>query len=247
VNNLFEMPVTLRPRDNINVLPVSVVEIGPTKTGIRGETNHDGDSSRSGYSPFPHDVAELCAQLFLRDCKATVDPFAGWGERGDAMKRNGLNYLGFDTSPDAIKAAHDLYAVTNILADSRALKVPAHDGLFTCPPYWNLETYSGGGIDKVKTWQYFLAEYKTILSRFAANADAGATYCIVTGDWREAGIYYDPTFQTEFILSQLGFTPFDKVIVSRLGISKVKIMLPQAKRLGYTVKVHETISVFKSP
>jgi hypothetical protein len=43
----------------------------------------------------------------------------------------------------------------------------------------------------------------------------------------------------------LGFKPFDKVVVSRLTTSKIKIMLPQAKRLGYTVKVHETLSVFK--
>jgi len=245
MNTLFEMPITLRPRDNITVLPVSVVEIGPTKTGVRGETDHDSSSSRSGFSPFPHEIAELCSQLFLRDCKSTIDPFAGWGERGDAMKRHGLDYLGFDLSADAIKSAMDIYGVNNILADSRTIHTPRHDALFTCPPYWGLESYNGEGIDKCRTWKQFLAEYESILSRFAEVAEAGATYCIVTGDWRQDGVYYDLTFQTDLILSQLGFTPFDKVIVSRLGISKVKIMLPQAKRLGYTVKVHETISVFK--
>lgn len=232
---------------HLNVLPVSVMEIGPMgKQGVRGETNHDKQSSRSGFSPFPYEVAETCAALFLRDSKFTVDPFAGWGERGAAMQRHGRKYEGYDLSPEAILNAKEKYEVTNILADSRTVDVPEHDGLFTCPPYWNLEKYAGqNGLDRSSSWQNFLTEYRTVLSRFADKALDGATYCVMTGDWREKGVYYDLTFQTELIMNSLGFKPFDKVVVSRLGISKIKIMLPQAKRLGYTVKVHETLSVFR--
>lgn len=225
------------------------MEIGPMgKLGVRGDTDHDSQSSRSGYSPFPYEIAETCAALFLRDAGTTVDPFAGWGERGAAMKRHGKSYHGFDLSPEAIENARVKYGVENTLADSRTVEVPEHDGLFTCPPYWHLERYAGAtGLDRCKNWEGFLADYSSILRRFASRARAEATYCIFTGDWRESGVYYDLTFQTELILSQLGFAPFDKVVASRLGISKVKIMLPQAKRLGYTVKVHETLSVFKKP
>jgi len=216
------------------------------KHGVRGDTNHNKQSSRSGYSPFPYEVAETCAALFLRGASLTVDPFAGWGERGDAIKRHGRAYQGFDLSCEAIANALEKYGVKNTLADSRMVEVPQHDGLLTCPPYWGLEKYAGDdGLDRCKNWQGFLLEYKDVLSRFAVKASNGATYCIMTGDWREDGIYYDLTFQTELIMHQLGFVPFDKVVVSRLGISKVKIMLPQAKRLGYTVKVHETLSVYK--
>lgn len=216
------------------------------KQGVRGDTDHNKQSSRSGYSPFPYEVAETCAALFLRESSLTVDPFAGWGERGDAMKRHGRRYQGFDLSPEAIANAFEKYGVSNTFADSRTVEVPQHDGLLTCPPYWSLEKYAGeAGLDRCKSWSGFLSEYKDILSRFAAKASSGSTYCIMTGDWREGGVYYDLTFQTELIMHQLGFMPFDKVVVSRLGISKVKIMLPQAKRLGYTVKVHETLSVFK--
>lgn len=225
------------------------MEIGPMgKQGVRGDTDHNKQSSRSGYSPFPYEVAETCAALFLRGASFTVDPFAGWGERGDAMKRHGRAYQGFDLSPEAIANAIEKYGVQNTFADSRTVEVPQHDGLLTCPPYWGLEKYAGeDGLDRCKNWQGFLLEYKDVLSRFAAKASSGSTYCIMTGDWREDGIYYDLTFQTELIMHQLGFVPFDKVVVSRLGISKVKIMLPQAKRLGYTVKVHETLSVYKKP
>jgi hypothetical protein len=175
-----------------------------------------------------------------------VDPFAGWGERGAAVTRHGKTYIGFDTSEEAIESAWTNHGVRNVLADSRTVAVPEHDGLLTCPPYWNLERYAGqNGLDRAKSWGAFLKEYAQILSRFADAAKDGATYCIATGDWRTNGVYHDLTFQTERIMHSLGFEPFDKVVISRLSITKVKIMLPQAKRLGYTVKVHEMLSVFK--
>lgn len=247
MNELFITTESRKPENHLEILPVSVIEIGPAgKHGQRGESDHNKQSSRTGYSPFPYEIAETCAALFLRDAEITVDPFAGWGERGDAMKRHGKKYVGFDISIEAIENALSRYGVQNALADSRIVNVPVHDGLLTCPPYWGLEKYhSQDGLDRIKSWDAFLLEYKAILSRFADKAKAGATYCIMTGDWRDAGVYYDLTFQTELIMHQLGFTPFDKVVVSRLGISKVKIMLPQAKRLGYTVKVHEMLSVYK--
>lgn len=235
--------------NHLEVLPVSVMEISPVgKHGIRNNTDHAKQSSRSGYSPFPYEIAETCAALFLRNSTLVVDPFAGWGERASAIKRHGKCYQGFDLSQEAIDYAMENFGVENHLADSRTVDVPDHDGLLTCPPYWNLESYKNEtGLDRCKNWTGFLAEYKQVLTRFAEKAKPGSIYCIMTGDWRKDGIYYDLTYQTEFILAGLGFRPFDKVVVSRLAISKVKIMMPQAKRLGYTVKVHEMLSVFQKP
>jgi len=67
----------------------------------------------------------------------------------------------------------------------------------------------------------------------------------MTGDWRDGGVFYDLTYQTEKIMESLGFKPHDKVVVSRLKITKIKIMLPQAKRLKWTVKVHESLNTFR--
>ena len=248
-HDLFGNGITEQKKDHLNVLPVSVIEIAPMgKAGIRGSDDHNKKSSRSGYSPFPWEIGETCAALFLRNSKLTVDPFAGWGERHDAMQRHGKKYIGFDLSPEAILNAKEKYGVDNLLADSRTVDVPDHDGLITCPPYWSLEKYASElGLDRIKTWEAFICDYKAILSRFADKAKSEATYCIMTGDWRDKGTYYDLTFRTELIMHELGFIPFDKVVVSRLGISKVKIMIPQAKRIGYTVKVHEILSVYRKP
>ena len=72
----------------------------------------------------------------------------------------------------------------------------------------------------------------------------GSKYCIVLGDWRKNHKYYDFVYQTEKIMEKLGMKPFDKVILSSKKQSKIKIMLPQAKRLGYSVKVHQVLLVY---
>ena len=48
-------------------------------------------------------------------------------------------------------------------------------------------------------------------------------------------------------MDKLGMKPFDKVILSHKKQAKIKIMLPQVKRLGYTVKVHQILLVFVKP
>jgi hypothetical protein len=230
----------------LDVLPVSVLEVAAGGAqAIRETQDHNKTSSRATYSAFPFEAAELCASLYFRDAQTVVDPFAGWGERHEACLRHGKTYHGFDLSSEAVSFAKQTYGVTNILADSREVNVPEHDALLTCPPYWDLEEYeSDQGLDKCASWELFLEEYEEILHRFSEKAKRGAVYSIATGDWRSSKVYYDLTHQTESIMEALGFVPHDKVVISRLGISKVKIMLPQAKAQKYTVKVHESLNTW---
>lgn len=67
----------------------------------------------------------------------------------------------------------------------------------------------------------------------------------MVGEWRKNHQYYDLEFVTRSIMADLGAVMFDQITVSRKTTSKIKIMLPQAKRLGYTVRVHESLLVFK--
>jgi|TARA_B110000967_G_C18705386_1_gene469954 DNA modification methylase len=226
-------------------LPVSVFDVKPSgKKGIRGKQHHDKKSSRATYSPFPQDIAEWCAEYHLRDNQIIFDPFAGWGERHNAIKNANKTYIGYDISPKAIDNAKEKFDVDNILANSLTEEIPTHDGLITCPPYWNLEKYEKDGIDREKTWELFLEKYEQIWQRVTEKALPGAKYCIMVGDWRKNHKFYDFTYQTEKILEKCGMKPFDKVVLSYKKISPIKLMLPQAKRLGYTVKVHQTLLVY---
>ena len=230
--------------DFLPIIPVSVIDLGAQKK--RANEDHGSTSSRANYSGFPDDIADLCYSFYLRDALAIFDPFAGWGERHAKALHWGKMYVGFDTSPSAIEKAAVEYGVENTLADSRVGSLPVFDGVLTCPPYWNLEKYaSESGVDRIRTWDAFLLDYSAIIGRMYAAAMPLTTFCIQVGDWRKGGKYYDLTYETNRIFKELGAITVDNVVVSRKSVSKIKIMLPQAKRLGYSVRVHETLLVFR--
>jgi DNA modification methylase len=232
--------------EHLTTIPVSVIDIAAQ--GKRKNENHSATSSRANYSPFPEEIATLCAEFFLRDAATVFDPFAGWGERGAAVIRTGKNYVGYDLSPVAIAKAKVDFNVENILADSRVAPIPAFDGLVTCPPYWNLETYaSENGVDRIKEWGLFLDALFGVFARCYAAASRGAVFCVMVGDWRKQHKYYALEWEVCDMFDQLGASVIDKIVVNRSKVSKIKIMLPQAKRLGYSVRVHENLLVFKKP
>ena len=243
---LFDMrPSTTIGRPHIDVLPCSVIELETEKhSQRRAQGHHDGMSSRAEFSHFPTVVGDLCMQLFLRNATHIYDPFAGWGERASLARQYGKHYVGIDCNPAAIAFARERYDVENQLADATTFTPSTFDALLTCPPYWNLESYSPGGIDALPTWSAFTQQLMRIFTRAYLAAADNAIFCILSGDWRDRGVYYDLTYRINTAMCSVGATQIDSVVVSRLNISKVKIMIPQAVRLGYTVKVHETLNVF---
>jgi len=226
------------------VMPVSVIDIG-SGVGQRDEpVDHSKSSSRAKYSPFPHEVCNLVYSLFLRNATHVFDPFAGWGERHAYANRYNIRYTGYDLSSEAIAHARNMFGVENRQLNSLENTSPiSSDALFTCPPYWNLESYNGNGIDKAHTWNEFLCQYREVFK--CARVGRFNVVCIMVGNWRKGGVYYDLQHETDKIMREAGLVVFDKVVVSRKKISKIKVMLPQAKRLGYTVNVHEHLLVYK--
>ena len=232
----------LLTKKQLKIMPVSVLDISAQKK--RKEISHEKKSSRSGFSPFPEEISDVCYEFYLRGSNNIFDPFAGWGERAEKANQWNKNYVGFDTSEDAINSAKNK-GFNNVLADSLLEEIPKHNGLITCPPYWNLEKYTGKGIDQIKTWEEFKKQYAEIWKRCYEKAEIGSTYCIMVGEWRKNHIFYDLEFVTRKIFEKLGAILFDQVIVSRKNVSKIKIMLQQAKRLGYSVRVHESLLIYK--
>jgi len=246
--NVVDVQQTLTGHKYISVLPTSVIDVGPQKSRVRAGSKHSMESSRATFSPYPEEVARLCYELYLRDCTHIIDPFAGWGERHYWAKRYGKQYTGYDISDNAIRFAKETYGVDNILADSNKLEpIPAFDGMITSPPYYNLEKYSNKSDDlsNCVTLGQFRENLLNIFKRFYDNASRGCPFCISIGDFRRDGRYYNLSYILEnMFVDILKAELIDKVIVSRKKVSKIKIMIPQAVRHGYTVKVHEYLYVF---
>jgi DNA modification methylase len=232
--------------DHLKIMPVSVIDIGKQEKRIIEKDHHAKKSSRSGFSPFPDEINTLCFEFFLKNCNKIFDPFAGWGERASKAKEYGKDYYGVDISEEAIRVAKESFDVTNHLGDSKTCDIPEFDGVITCPPYFNLEKYaSENGIDRIKKWEDFLESYRFILERIIKEAKEGTTFCIMVGNWRSKGVYYDLQFETDKIFKDNNLTTIDKIVVSRKKVSKIKIMLPQCKRLGYSVNVHEHLLIYR--
>jgi tRNA G10 N-methylase Trm11 len=233
----------------LEMLPTSIINVGEQKLDItRRERGFSSKrSSRSEYSYFSCEIAKICTGLFFKNCTKIFDPFAGWGDRHYFAKEYGYDYIGYDINPKAIEHAKKIFNVDNTLADSFNDDLPSdYDAVWSCPPYWNLEQYTNEGIDGCKTWEGFLDKYFTIIKNACRNLSEGGTFCFYVGDWRNKGVYYDLTYQTQKILSESGMVPFDMVIGNRKR-TKISIMIPQAMKFGYTVKVHETLLVYKKP
>lgn len=232
----------------IEVMPVSIVELERRRNQVIRKTFVMDQSSRVNYSPFPREVAMLCYDFFLKDCKRIFDPFAGWGERHYYAKSYGKKYTGFDTNPVAIEYAKGQFGVDNTLANSLTADIPAFDGLLTCPPYWNIEVYGGeGGIDLINDWQGFLDQLEQILKRSFDAAKPGSLFCVMAGDWRAKGVYYDLMFQIESMFQRMGALPYDKLVVSRKALTPIQFYLAMARKHKFSVKLHEYLVVFRKP
>lgn len=234
-----------------DVLPVSVIDISKApKTEYRNDIDFDKDSSRSIYSSFSMEACQLAYQHYLRDCKNIFDPFAGWGERHFYALKNKKNYTGYDINPEAIKRTKEVFEVDNILGDSLIKDLPEKiDGVFTCPPYWNLELYANNSEsgDRKKTWPDFLKWYSAVFKRIYEKSLPQTIFVIVVGNWRKKHIYYDLDYNTRKIFSGFGAITKDVVVLSRKNISKIKIMIPQAKEYKYSINVNDFMLVFQKP
>ena len=87
---------------------------------------------------------------------------------------------------------------------------------------------------------------KKILVRTTAKALPNSTYCIMVGDWRSKGVYYNFSLDTENIMNKLGFKTADKIIVNQKKTANWRVMMINSKKFKYTAKVHQYLLIFKN-
>ena len=233
------------------VIPLSIVEIARGKGDRRKHSDGVANwmhSSRATYSHFPPEAVALSYDLYLRDRTVVWDGTAGWGERHGGALDRGRVYVGYDISPKAIDNAKDVYGAYNNLGNTLEMPIIPFDGYFSCVPYWNLEKYEmDDGMDHCKTWEEFLYQYKIMFEKAVHAAVPGARFVVMVGDWRKNHVYYDLTYQTQKIFTDLGLVCFDMSILSHRTSMNASAHIPQSVRLGYTAKVHETVLVYDKP
>jgi len=198
---------------------------------------------------FDHELAKFILKYYARDSKTVFDPFSGWGERGYAAKLLKYDYIGYDISPKANDYAFATYGIKNNTGDSRNvfLDDKSIDFSYTCPPYFDLEKYEStdGQLTDIRDYKDFLDELEKVIQETNRILKTNGLVCWVVGDFRRKGVLIDFSTDVGLLFRKNGFELKDKVIIDNSTNYNVPLHLPNSYEHKFTVKVHETMWVFK--
>lgn len=231
------------------------VRDGCLKVGYLGP-RPNGTVQASVFSP------ALCA--YMLNCYASakglvVDPFAGGGTRAIMAAARGLCYAGTELRQEEVESVARRveslgYAdlVTLHCGDARDLPSYVGQGVgdfcYTCPPYFDLETYKGGERDLSECRSY--AVFCEALGEVAAATHRAlkpkARSCWVVGLHRDAkGTLLPLHHDTARAHHQAGFRLLEEVIVNHTGTGAIQRVGQFDKGDRRLVRVHEYMLVFE--
>jgi len=126
------------------------------------------------------------------------------------------------------------------------------DLVFTCPPYWNLETYSeqSNDMSSISSYSEFLTEMSRVYEKCVSLMHEDSYCCFVVADFRDYSegrklINRLVPFVSDMIRcgEDSGLTLYDKVIVKKpMGTAPSRLKLWNNRK---TVRIHEELLVFK--
>lgn len=206
-------------------------------------------------STFEGALARGCLELWSNEGDLVLDPFAGRGARLHATLHSGRDYVGFDTSDDALLACERaaqgfdesrfaLYHSSSLFL-SDYLPPESTDFVFTCPPYWNSEFYgdNGHGSEAAPTYRAFVEELCAVLLLAAETLKEERYLCLVLRGFFLHGHFHDTPAHVAEVLCASGLLLHDKV-AKKMGSSRERFHQDVAK-LRRTAQVHEEVLVFK--
>jgi hypothetical protein len=155
------------------------------------------DVEQAATSIFDPVICEIMYKWFTPKNGLIIDPFAGGSVRGIVASCLGYDYIGVDLRPEQIKSNED--QANEICpnnppfwfeGDSRnidqILEGVEADAVFSCPPYFDLELYSGDDRDLSNcTWDEFCNSYCEIIVRTCSLLKNDRFACFVVGDVRD--------------------------------------------------------------
>lgn len=230
-------------------------------TGARAETfRKDHDSAYTAtHSVFP---APLVEWILLRyggsPGSRILDAFAGGPPRAVVSSIMGFNYTGFEIRQEQIDENVKLLEqlklsnVNYILGDGRYLsdEIGFFDCALTCPPYWNLESYSEleSDISNHKTYDEFNASMALSATAHYPLIKSDGFVCIVVGPFRnkKTGELIDFPAHTVENFREAGFYYHQQIVLSK-NFASAATRSTNAWKGHKLVPAHEFLLVFRKP
>jgi DNA methylase len=236
---------------------------------LTGETGHTGeraekfrkdhDSVFTGtYSVFPVPLVEWILLRYGGPPGGRVlDAFAGGPPRAMVSSIMGYHYEGFDVRQEqidenlAVLKPLKLDNITYHLGDGTLMEQASglYDCGLTCPPYFDLETYSeqADDISNLGTYGEFDEAMWKCASAYRRQMKTGAFVCIVIGNFRDkSGELVDFRSDTVRNFRDVGFKFHQEIILSKNFGSAAKRSTNAWKGMKL-VSIHEFLLVFRNP
>lgn len=215
----------------------NVVTKDPTKAGKENGRAHNGNASV--LDPV---ACEVIARFFMPTAGRRVyNPFGGGVQFGYVAGACGYEYVASEIRQNQCDANNKICAefagVQWIQSDSSTYDPEGmFDLVFTCPPYYKVETYLDydgkpppGEINSLDTYEKFrdvlFAGYKKAIAHLNDNC----FFVVMTGDSRDKnGGYYCSESETELFFKENGLLVYNKIVYlesefTRLAHAKVTL------------------------
>jgi len=267
---LFGDTPMLKMKDRIGFLPISIWQ--PDWTLVKNLKKIVGDKGgertlknkpygwiakgNKNISIFNPHLAQMILSAYCPSNANIYDPFGGGGTRGFIANSLGHSYVGIELRREEVdrikKQQKELNMYFDIICgDSREYNIEENyfDFSYTCPPYYNLEIYSGldNDMSNAKTYDDFLCMLGESLIVNYKGLKSGCLSVWVVGNFR--GKNGDLThFNGDLVWlgKEVGFNLHDELIF--WGASKCAVQrCGQFEANRKSVRVHEYIIIFKKP
>lgn len=212
----------------------------------------------TGTSIFDPVLCELVYRWFCPKGGSIFDPFAGESTKGIVAAALEFKYTGIELRKEQVEAnykqANNVGLLCNwITGDSTDLnqlipETEKYDLIFTSPPYYNLEVYSGGDSDGSTFGSYhqFMKWYNIIFFQAIQHLKNNRFLVVKVGEIRDkkTGIYYNFVADTISTMLGQGLNYYNEMIlltaINSLPV-RAKRHFVASRKVG---KAHQNILVF---
>ena len=210
-------------------------------------------------SIFNPQVALWVVNLYAPSEGTCFDPFAGGGTRAILVANHGMDYIGIELCREECERVIDRCRknkvsdkVTIIEGDAKQCSSlvgkEIADFVFTCPPYWNLETYNGGKADLsiCETYEIFLSELLKVIIGCYNILKPGSLSCWVVGLHRDSdGSLLALNHDIARLHKEVGYKLREEVILNHLNTGAILRVGNFEKGNKWLIRVHEYLLVFE--
>lgn len=204
-------------------------------------------------SIFNPSLAQMILAAYCPKSAKIYDPFGGGGTRGYIATKMGHEYTGVELRKEEVDRIVSLFnkwgIKFNLICADAITFVPneKYDFIFSCPPYYNLETYSSlpNDLSGCSSYDVFLDNMTKVIANCYTVLKDNSFACFVVGNFRNKSselCHFNGDLVN--IAKKCGFILWDEIVyygASKAALTRCGQFIANRK----SVRMHEYIIILK--